>query len=107
MECGTLQDISQDRNLNETVIHRTNTSLPVSSVGFPFDDIRDSRDVSSSTSEIGAAVDSFGGRFLNNLFIKCLSARGSCSQNRASVDSPNIAAAKANLAAQPLSTILA
>ena len=50
-----------------------NASLTISSDGFPFDDILDSKDV-SSTSETDSVVGPFDGGFLDDLLIKCLSA---------------------------------
>lgn len=90
----------------ETIIHLTDTSLPISSIECFLDDNLDSIDV-SSTSGIDSATVSFSGGFFNNLFNIWLSARGSCSQNRASEESPNIAAAYASLIAYPLSNKLA
>lgn len=74
-------------------------------VDFPFDEILFNKDVSSS-SDFKPIDEGFCGDLCTNLFIKWLIARGNCNQKSASEVSPNIAAAKANLAAQPLLTIV-
>lgn len=72
---------------------------------FPFDVILLRVEVSPSSGiadEEDFRVDLFA-----DLFIKCGSARGNCNQNSASDASPKIAAAKANLMAEPLCTTAA
>lgn len=73
---------------------------------FPFDVILFSIAVSSS-SGIDAETGAFCVDLFTNLFIICFRARGNCNQKSASKVSPKIAAAKANLTAQPLLTMVA
>jgi len=61
----------------------------------------------SSSSGVDAETGAFCVDFVTSLSIKCLRARGNCNQNSASEVSPKIAAANANLAAQPFLTTIA
>ena len=89
------------KNFKEPKKHTT-VFLLLELVGdFPFEDILLSKDA-SSVSEDDEVSETFCKDLLAKLFIKCLSARGNCNQKYASEVSPNIAAAKENLAAEPL-----
>lgn len=60
-----------------------------------------------SSSRLEVDGEAFCGDLLTDFFIQCLIAEGSCNQKSASAKSPNIAAAKANLAVEPLLAMVA